>query len=524
MEPMSSDNPTLAVPAVPEAVLEANLRQSAEAEIAPSVAPPPPGKEPSMDHSLIRAIAWTGAGKWATQLLAWVCTITVARILSPSDYGVMGMATMYLGMVNLISEFGMGQSVITLRQLSKRQIAQINSIALFFGVGLFAVSSALAKPLGHFFRSPQLPTVIVVMSVGFVVYGFQVVPDALLQRDLRFKLIASFDTMRGLSQALGTVLLAWLGFGYWSLALGSLSGTVIYTALVVAARRHIFAWPNLREIKAALGFSADVLGSRVAWYSYSNSDFMVAGRVLGETSLGSYTMAWTLASTPVEKIANMVMKVTPAFFSAVQDDKPQLRRYLLGITEGLALLCFPASIGLAVVADQFVAAVLGPKWTAAATPLRLLAIYAALRSLTTVLPNLLNARRKSRFVMWNTVVAAAVFPAAFYLTSRWGTTGIAAAWMVLYPAIAAPMIWKSARELDLPIWTYLSALLPALRGCVVMVAVVCGARFLMPGHWPMMARFIVAVIAGALAYGGFLMLAERKRLRSFYSLIQGARA
>jgi PST family polysaccharide transporter len=506
----------------------------AQVEIGPDFQPPsleatvnvsptaPVESTSSMDHVLLRAIAWTGAGKWATQLLTWASTIVAARLLSPSDYGVMGMATMYLGFINLVSEFGLGQSVITLRFLSGQQIAQINSISLLLGCGFFLFSSVTATFVGHFFHSPQLPAVIMVMGIGFLISGFQVVPDALLQRDLKFKRIASFDTVRALTQSLLTVTLAWLGFGYWSLAFGNLSGTIIYTLLVVASKRHWFALPSLREIKTSLSFSADVLGSRVAWYSYSNSDFLVAGRVLGEASLGAYTLAWTMASTPVEKIANMVMKVTPAFFSAVQHDKAQLRRYLLGITEGLSLLCFPASIGLALVADQFVLAVLGPRWVNATTPLRLLALYAALRSITTLLPVLLNALQRSRFVMWNTVVAAAVFPVAFYLTSRWGTAGIAAAWIVLYPCISAPLIWRTRRELDLPLGRYLASMLPALRACLVMAIAVCGVRAITPAQWPILSRLLISAAAGAITYGIFVLMVEKQRVRSAYALVRGA--
>lgn len=478
----------------------------------------------SMDHVLLRSIAWTGGGKWATQLLTWASTIIAARLLSPSDYGVMGMATMFLGLINLVSEFGLGQSVITLRFLSRRQIAQINSTSLFLGCGFFTLSAAMATSVGRFFHSSQLPAVIMVMSVGFLVSAFQVVPDALLQRDLRFKRIASFDTLRALTQSLSTVLLAWFGFGYWSLAFGNLSGTVLYTLLVVGSSRHSFEWPSLREIRASLTFSSHVLGSRVAWYTYSNSDFLVAGRVLGESSLGAYTLAWTIASTPVEKIANMVMKVTPAFFSAVQHDKAQLRRYLLGITEGLSFLCFPASIGLAVVADQFVLAVLGPRWVGATTPLRLLALYAALRSITTLLPNLLNALQRARFVMWNTIVAAVVFPASFYLASVWGTTGIAAAWILLYPCITAPLVWRTTAELELPIGQYLSALVPALRASLVMALAVCGVRMAMPSQWSALSRLLVAIVVGGGAYVTFVLVVERERLRTAFALVRSARA
>jgi len=469
-------------------------------------------------------MAWTGAGKWATQLLTWASTIVVARILAPSDYGLFGMATIYLGLIALISEFGLGQAVITLREMSAEHIAQLNTLSVAAGALLFAISCAVAKPLGQFFHTEKLPAVVVVMSLSFLISGAQVVPDALLQRDLRFKLLASFDALRALTQALTTVALAWAGFAYWSLALGSLAGVVIYVVLTVGARYYWFAWPRLGEIKRALTFSTDVLGSRVAWYAYANSDFLVAGRVLGTAPLGEYTIAWTVASTPVEKITNMITRVTPAFFSAVQNDKPELRRYLLRITEGLALLTFPASFGMALVADQFVLFVLGPKWIPATMPLRLLSFYAALRSLTTLFPSILNARRHSRFVMLNTIWAAIAFPAAFYYSSRWGTTGIATTWIILYPIITAPLLWRTFRDIELPTWEYLRSWVPALRGCLIMTLAVVGVRMLVPSAWPLGVRFTISVLAGGLAYLAVLGLGERERLRGFIALVRSERS
>ena len=484
----------------------------------------PPQKAKPADHTIVRAFAWTGAGRWATQLLTWVTTIVVARILAPSDYGLIGMATIYLGLVALISEFGLGQAVITMREMSGRQIAQLNSLSIASGVLLFGISGVAAGPLGKFFHNPKLPQVVIVMSLSFLISGAQVVPDALLQGDLRFKLLASFDTARALIQALTTVVLALLGFGYWSLALGPLAASVAAAAMALIARPHSLAWPKWEEIKHALRFSGDVLGSRVAWYAYSNSDFLVAGRVLGQAPLGTYTLAWTIASTPVEKITNVITRVTPAFFSAVQGDKPHLRRYLLGITNGLSLLTLPASLGLALVADQFVLVVLGPKWAPAIMPLRLLAVYAALRSITTVFPNMLFAMRHSRFVMWMSVVSAVVFPAAFYFSSRWGTTGIAVTWILLYPVITAPYVWRILAATELSLGTYLHSMLPALKGSVVMIIMVLAVRAATPGNWAPIGCFAISVLAGALSYAGVLLIAERERMRDLYRLVRGGEA
>jgi len=250
----------------------------------------------------------------------------------------------------------------------------------------------------------------------------------------------------------------------------------------------------------------------------------VAGRRLGQAALGAYTVAWTIASTPVEKITNLVTRVTPAFFSAVQHDKPELRRYLLRITEGLALLTFPASFGIALVADQFVPCVLGPKWVAAIIPLRLLGILAALRSITTLFPSILFTSRHSRFVMWNTIIAAVVCPAAFYYGSRWGTAGIAIAWLLLYPMITAPLVWRTFVTIELPLSVYLQSLLPALRASLVMAALVIAARMATPSAWPLAVRFGISIVTGAIAYAGILALADRRRLREFYGVLRSVRS
>src|SRR6202011_198004 len=100
----------------------------------------------------------------------------------------------------------------------------------------------------------------------------------------------------------------------------------------------------------------------LSWYAYEDSDFIVAGRVLGEAPLGAYTLAWTLAHAPLEKLTTMVNRVTPSFFAVIQSDVVAIRRYVRNITGGLALIIFPATLGMALVAPEFVNLVLGSKW------------------------------------------------------------------------------------------------------------------------------------------------------------------
>jgi len=453
-----------------------------------------------LDGTLVRGLAWTGGVKWSAQVFAWASTLIVARLLTPEDYGLVGMATVYLGLVTMISEFGVGTTVLTLRELTEHEIAQLNGFSIILGVVGFALSCMAAIPAGWFFKSPRLPLVIVAMSTTFLITSFQSVPAALLQRDLKFKLISLIDGTKTFVLAFATVLFALGGLRYWTLVLGAILSTMIATSLTLWNRRHRIAIPRPRTLSHVLRFSWHILVSRLSWYAYSNSDFVISGRVLGQLALGSYTVAWNLANVPVEKITGVLNSVTPALFSAVQKEKESLRRYLLNLTEAIAFVTLPLSVGLGLVAPDFVQVVLGPKWLSAIAPLRFLAFYVTVRSLTPLIPVVLNVVGESRFNMWSSIAMAVVLPVGFYIGSHWGNAGIAAAWMIAYPIAALPMYWRAFRKIEMPWSDYLKVLAPAALGSLFMAVAVLALQRTMSGGYSLPVRFFATVMAGAVAY------------------------
>src|SRR5687768_13503317 len=135
-----------------------------------------------LDRALVRSIAWNGAAKWTSQAFTWISTVAVAHLLAPSDYGLVGMATVFTSFVAMLSEFGLGTAIVTLRDLDRRQIAQLNGLSMLIGVAACLISLAAAKPLGRFF-APEVTLIVMVLSVTFVVGALRVVPNALLQRE-----------------------------------------------------------------------------------------------------------------------------------------------------------------------------------------------------------------------------------------------------------------------------------------------------------------------------------------------------
>lgn len=490
---------------------------------AKALAEPPGTGAGQLDRSLLSGIAWTGGMKWGGQVVAWGSTLIAVRLLSPSDYGLVGMATVYLGLITLLSEFGIGAAVVTLRDLTDEQIAQLNGLALLFGGAGVLLSWALAVPIGRFFGAPRLPAVVAVMSLAFLISALRTIPQSLLQKELRFKALAVMDATQTTVQAAGLVLFAALGFRYWALVIGGLLSAGVATGMVLVWRRHRMARPHRATLRHALTFSEHIVVGRLSWYAYSNSDFFVAGRILGTAALGLYTMAWSLASTPVEKITAMVTRIAPAFFAAVQHDHAELRRYLLALTEGMAMLAFPAAIGLALVAPDFVPVVLGAQWRSATLALQLLAGYAAIRSIAPLMTPVLNVVGETRYAMQLSIVAVVLLPAGFLVGSRWGITGIAAAWMVVHPISVLPTYARAFRCIQLPATAYLRALWPAASSSVIMALVVLAVMAVLPPGAPAGVRLAVEVAAGAAAYAATTFVLHRARLRAFLRVLREAR-
>ena len=469
----------------------------------------------NLDRALLTGLAWTGGIKWLAQLVSWAATLVVARLITPTDYGLFAMAMVYAGFIQLVNELGLSLAIVQYRDLTRSQIAQLGGLALIAGVILFGVSVGLAGTIASFFEQPVVQWIVIALSLTFVMRAVQVVPRALLARDLQFGRLAWIDAGEALVWSSTTLLGAWLGLGYWALVLGAVVSGAVAMIVLCVQRPHHLSWPrDLRSIAKAMHLGWYVVVSQLCWYVYSHSDLTIVGRILGTASLGAYTKGSDIASIPADRISTLVGQVTPAVFSAAQNDKAALRRYLLAVTEGLALLTFPMAVGLALVADLFVITVLGEQWRAAIVPLRLLGLYGGFRSIFNPLPQMLIATGNARTNMRCNLVAAAAIPSLLYLGSRWGITGVAVAWIGGCPLVLIPLFFRrTLRLLDIPAADYLRTLWPAASAAAGIAAAVLLVRPLVPDDWSPWLRLGIRVLAGVVAYAAVLFLAHRTRMK-----------
>jgi O-antigen/teichoic acid export membrane protein/glycosyltransferase involved in cell wall biosynthesis len=482
-----------------------------------------PENSRGLDRSLAQGIAWTGGVKWVTQFVSWAVTLVVARLLSPADYGLFGMAMVYLGVAMLMSEAGLLPVVIQPKELDRELAARLGGLGLAAGTVVGVASVALSGVVAWFFHEPRVQAVIIALSFTFVLRGAQVLPRGLLIRDLDFRRVAWLDAMESMGAALATVVLAIAGYGYWALVGGALFSLTFSTIFAWLWRPHrIVLTMRGSELRAPLKMGWQVMVSQFAWYAYCNADFAVVGRVLGKAALGAYGLAWTIANVPVDRITSLVGRVAAPVFSAVQHDRAALRRYLYALTEGLALITLPACAGLALIADVLVRAMLVPAWNGAVVPLRILALYAAFRCVTSIHSQVLIFTGHARRNMNISIVAAVALPICFVLASRWGTTGVAAVWLTVYPLVVGGAYVYWALEITgLSLTSYLQALAPAVGGTAAMAVALTVIRALIPDSVGPVALLVILVTGGAAVYLVAVLAVHGHRLRVAIGLLRG---
>jgi teichuronic acid exporter len=475
-----------------------------------------PGK---LDKQFAGGVAWTAAAKWISQLVSWPSVIIAARILSPSDFGMVEMAGFYFTLTNVLAEFGIGTAILQLRELEEKTIQQMNTISLMFGVFACGLSLAVAPLIADFFHAPPLTLLVRVSSVAFIMIGLQAVPVGLLQRGMDYRKISLTEAIQAVIQAAATIAGALGGLGYWTLPIANLAGRLASLGMTWYWMPISFARPTGKAILEPMKFGMEIALQRMAWMLYLQSDAIVVGRTMGQSVLGMYRLAISLASAPADKVGMLVMRVTGPLFARIQDDLPLVRRYFLIMTEVLALALIPLVCGLVVVAAEAVRVVLGPNWAGAVVPLQWLAVFSVIRTLSSLGGQVLTALRLTRFNSWMVAVNVTVMPFTFLIASHWGAGVVAAGWVLMSPVTNLPSLLKLLKVVDCGKRRYLTALFPALIASAPMVGVLVAAKVWWIGHWSPLSQLAVEIPLGGAIYGGVLLAFFRKRILHYVRFV-----
>lgn len=421
----------------------------------------------SLMKSATRGVFWSGISQFSTQIYQFIVIIILARLLFPEDFGIIGMAVIFTGLVQTINELGLSAAIIQKKNITDSHLS--TSFWISFGLGIIlCITTIIISPyIADFFKNELVGPVVSVLSIGFVLGSFSVIHSSLLQKNLEFKKLAITEISAAFISGLVSVILALLGFGVWSLVCGSILKNVISVVLLV----KVCTWRpsmtfDITSFKELFSFGAHVMGSRFLNFIDSNVDYLLIGKFLSASALGYYTLAYQLSTFPLTKISSIITRVTFPTFSIIQDDNDILRHSYLKVIKYISLVTFPLLAGLIVVAPEFIPIVFGEKWGPMIVPLQILCVAGALKSVgTTVGSILLSKGRADIQFKWN-IFTAIVLPIAILIGIRYGITGVAMA-ITIMSSLLILIIQKIVNDLiDLKFSDYFKALYSATTGSI----------------------------------------------------------
>jgi O-antigen/teichoic acid export membrane protein len=426
---------------------------------------------------------WTLGGNLAKSLIGFGLSILLARLLQPSDYGLVGMVLVVISILTVLLDLGLGKAVVYFTE-EEASLPVCHTVTVASGIILTAVSFWSAPLVADFYKDARLTVLLRVLSVNLLLGSFRAVPLGKLTKQFRFREVTILETVSGISAGIIGVLLAWKGFGVWSLVTNLLLSEFLLTVLVYFVQPVSFTLHLRRDmLQRLLRWGLPFTGSALLWQFYDNADKLIVGRMLGTTPLGFYSFASRLAMLPGERISAVINRVSFSSFSAIKHQRDDVVRHWLSLTRKLALLVFPILMVLALLAEDFLLVVVNRKWLPAALPVKFLCFMVALKAVQTIMTTVVTTQGRTdvtlRFALLNTLV----LPVSFWLGALTGSlAGIGLAWCLAYPPICAYLLVQTCRITGLPVRRYFAELRrPAVVAILCGLVTVPGLLFLPPG-------------------------------------------
>lgn len=475
-------------------------------------------------RSLGSAVGWVSISQFGRQVLQLVVTAILARLLAPDDFGLMAVTIVVVGFLALTRDLGTAVTIVQIQQLTPRLISTLYWANVALGIGGAIVVALLAPTIAAVFREPRLAEIVSVAALAFTISSLAIVQMALLERAMRFRVVARTELVGVVVGGLVAVAGGLAGLGVWSLVAQLLAQataiTVLYTLAGDWRPRRAFSTADLRRVAR---FGLGVWGFNVCNFITRNADYVLIGATLGAGPLGQYTLAYRAMLYPLQAVSGVISRATFPVYARLQDDDARFRRLYLRALSMISLIAFPMVFGVMATSDRLVAVVFGPAWTDAGTVLAILAPVGLVQVIVTTIGPIYQAKGRATLMLAWALTSTTATVLAFAVGLRWGIVGVAAAYLVVTALLAYPGVAVPYRLIGLSVRSMLAAIArPAICGALMFAAVGLASRELaLPVD--SVAAFGLLVLAGIAIYLVLSLAINRAALRELVHAAPGLR-
>ena len=391
-------------------------------------------KERSVKGGAISMIA-----QFSKLILQIGSNVFLARLLTPSDFGLVAMVTVVATFIVMFKDMGLSQATVQKNEINHAQISTLFWINVLFGLLVMLITWVLAPAIALFYHEPVLEVITMALAIGVFIGGLTVQHQALLRREMRFKELSIIEVSSMFGGISAGIVTAWMGFGYWALVILQIT----QASVMLAGVWYLSKWrpgPPVRNsgIGSMLSFGGYMTAYSFMNYFARNLDTILIGWRWGAIPTGLYSRAYSLLLLPIGQLTAPFSSIAVPTLSRLQDDPEQFKIFYLKAIKIIAYISFPMIISMAILADEIVYIVLGPQWSEAAELFQILAIAAFWQPVASTVGWIyVSLGNVKRMMVWGFIAIPPILIAMF-IGLDWGASGVAIAysivmWMIVYP-------------------------------------------------------------------------------------------
>lgn len=381
--------------------------------------------EKSIYHHMARGAAFTLVMRWALRLIGLISTLILARLLAPSDFGIISMAAITHGLIDMFADTGVSMLMIRSKDQSRDFLDTSWTVKLLQGVVVGLVLLAAGPLTAWWFEEPALIPVMAAYALIAVIDGASSIGPILFLRDLEFHKDLLYKVYGRVAIFVVTIAAAFFVASYWSIVFGYFVGALfsVWLSFAMHPYRPRFSLSKFRDF---VHFGLSMIPLNIGRFLNMRIDGMVAGRVATTETFGLYSVSIELSNIVSEEIILPVNRAVYPAYAKIVDNAKALKDAFLNVLGTTCLLSLPMSLGLLAVREDFIAVVLGAKWMEAAPLIGWLALFAWSRSMFLMLTGqiLIIAGREAMTSLAVWIQVAMLTPAIVYGGFAHGLEGV----------------------------------------------------------------------------------------------------
>lgn len=421
-----------------------------------------------MKERAVKSAGITLAAQGIKLILQLGSIAILARLLQPSDFGLIAMVTVFTGLALQFMEGGLSMATIQRDQITHAQVSNLFWVNGALGAGMCLLGIVLSPLVATIYGEPRLTLVMAAMSLTFLIGGLSVQHDALLRRQMRFKVISLIDIVSMAAGIVTGIAAALGGLGYWALVISPLTTFSTKTILRWISSRWL---PSMMSrgsgVRPLLGFGANLTGANFIGYMTKNLTPFTVGYIGGAQALGFFNRANTLAAMPTSQLLPPVMNVMQSALTRVKDEPERLKKAALSLLTKIAMITMLATVVLFVSADWLIKLFLGDAWGATVDIFRILAISTIVTPITTFTAIIMISVGEARALMRWKAITLAVLAVSVLIGAYWGTMGVVLAHCLSGLLIRMPgFLMYSTRYQPIKAVEYIKSLSPVFFSAV----------------------------------------------------------